>query len=155
MHPKQPFSRSGDELSGAAEFLYEGLSHKIVDIINPQQHSPAWDEDQKYTKPISPVQNIWRGKLPSKTHIGLIVIWIVVLWWGEKGAFSASISSCRWNIWEQWVRPLSGLRRYTSGGPANDIDSQVKQHHIMLFLLRIPSLLTLILILDALGLCQP
>ncbi|KAL9119466.1 MAG: hypothetical protein Q9187_003979 [Circinaria calcarea] len=99
---QQPFPRTGDESPGAVEFLYEGLSHKVLSIIRPQHSSSDWDEDQKYTKPASHAQSIWPGKLPSKTHIGLIIIWIVVLWWGERGAFSASISHCDWNTWEQW-----------------------------------------------------
>ena len=155
LHPKQPFPRSGDDLAGAAEFLYEGLSHKVVHTIRSQQRSSVWDEDQKYTKPISQAQNIWRRKLPSKTHIGLIIIWVVVLWWGERGAFSASVSNCSWSTWEQWVSLLSGLRRYISGGLANDTDSRVKQYHIISSWLRIHNLSTLTLILDALGRCRP
>ena len=111
-NPKQPCPRRGDESPGAVEFLYDGLSHKVLSIIRPQHSSSDWDEDQKYTKPTPHAQSIWLGRLPSKIHIGLIITWIVVLWWGERGAFSASISHCDWNTWEQWVGRLDGLRKH-------------------------------------------
>jgi hypothetical protein len=33
----------------------------------------------------------------------LIVLWWVVLYWGERGTFNSAIDSCSWNSWERWV----------------------------------------------------
>lgn len=33
----------------------------------------------------------------------LVVLWWVVLYWGEKGTFNGTIESCSWDKWENWV----------------------------------------------------
>ena len=33
----------------------------------------------------------------------LVVIWWVVVYWGERGAFNGAVGSCNWNAWEDWV----------------------------------------------------
>lgn len=33
----------------------------------------------------------------------LFTTWVLVLNWGEAGTFSQSITSCDWNLWEDWV----------------------------------------------------
>ncbi|KAF1840451.1 uncharacterized protein K460DRAFT_371643 [Cucurbitaria berberidis CBS 394.84] len=32
----------------------------------------------------------------------LVVIWWVVLYWGERGAFNGAVESCSWDKWENW-----------------------------------------------------
>jgi hypothetical protein len=39
----------------------------------------------------------------------LVVIWWVVLYWGEKGVFNSTIESCNWEAWEKWVRCSSRM----------------------------------------------
>ena len=39
----------------------------------------------------------------SKAKIGLVVIWVLMLWWGERITFGSSVSSCEWEKWEHWV----------------------------------------------------
>jgi len=40
----------------------------------------------------------------------LAVCWILLLLWGERWVFESSVSSCRWEEWERWVRaPLTIL----------------------------------------------
>jgi ethanolamine phosphate phosphodiesterase len=34
---------------------------------------------------------------------GFIVIWIILLLWGERWAFEGSIKACQWPNWERWV----------------------------------------------------
>jgi hypothetical protein len=41
----------------------------------------------------------------------LVLLWWVVLYWGERGIFNAAINSCSWDRWEDWVR-------YDFGKPA-------------------------------------
>lgn len=33
----------------------------------------------------------------------LVVVWWIVLYWGERSVFKSSIDSCRWENWENWV----------------------------------------------------
>jgi hypothetical protein len=37
----------------------------------------------------------------------LVLLWWVVLYWGERGTFNGSIDSCSWDKWEDWVRESS------------------------------------------------
>ena len=32
-----------------------------------------------------------------------IVVWIIVLLWGERWVFEKSITACQWASWERWV----------------------------------------------------
>ena len=34
----------------------------------------------------------------------LVVVWWVVVYWGERGAFNGAVGSCNWDAWENWVR---------------------------------------------------
>jgi hypothetical protein len=33
----------------------------------------------------------------------LVLLWWVVLYWGETGTFHSAVESCRWERWEKWV----------------------------------------------------
>lgn len=33
----------------------------------------------------------------------LVVIWWVVVYWGERGAFDSAVGGCNWDAWEDWV----------------------------------------------------
>ena len=35
---------------------------------------------------------------------GLVLLWWVVLYWGERGIFNSAVESCHWDKWEDWVR---------------------------------------------------
>ena len=35
--------------------------------------------------------------------VGIVLLWILVLWWGEEHVFNRSISTCEWDKWETWV----------------------------------------------------
>lgn len=34
----------------------------------------------------------------------LVLLWWVVLYWGERGVFNSAVESCNWDNWENWVR---------------------------------------------------
>jgi hypothetical protein len=46
----------------------------------------------------------------------LVLLWWVVLYWGERGTFNAAIESCNWDKWEDWVshthmeRPMRSVK---------------------------------------------
>jgi len=33
----------------------------------------------------------------------LVLLWWVVLYWGERGIFNGAVDSCSWDRWETWV----------------------------------------------------
>ena len=33
----------------------------------------------------------------------LIIIWMLVLWWGEEAIFRRKVEDCAWDRWESWV----------------------------------------------------
>jgi hypothetical protein len=33
----------------------------------------------------------------------LVLLWWVVLYWGERGVFNGAVESCHWDKWENWV----------------------------------------------------
>ena len=35
--------------------------------------------------------------------LGLVLLWMVVLWWGEVASFRHAIADCAWDLWESWV----------------------------------------------------
>ncbi len=34
---------------------------------------------------------------------GFVLLWIALLWWGERLVFKQSIHRCDWSTWERWV----------------------------------------------------
>jgi len=43
----------------------------------------------------------WR-RLSSFPHL-LVIVWAVVLLWGERWIFHTKVESCHWSNWEKWV----------------------------------------------------
>lgn len=33
----------------------------------------------------------------------LVVLWLWMLWWGERRVFEDSLEGCAWGEWETWV----------------------------------------------------
>lgn len=45
----------------------------------------------------------WRGLC---TLVKLcVVVWCIVVYWGERSAIHNSVDDCRWEKWENWVCP--------------------------------------------------
>lgn len=44
----------------------------------------------------------WRPRNLLGTPLALIIIWWVVLWWGEEVVFRHSVEGCAWSKWESW-----------------------------------------------------
>lgn len=47
------------------------------------------------------VTNIFPRSLLRITS-GLIIIWLIAVWWGERGVFNSAIRQCAWESWERW-----------------------------------------------------
>ncbi|KAL9128042.1 MAG: hypothetical protein Q9217_003206 [Psora testacea] len=35
-------------------------------------------------------------------RLGLVLLWVLVLWWGEEVVFASRVGDCRWERWEDW-----------------------------------------------------
>ena len=46
---------------------------------------------------------LWRPSDLLGVPLVLILVWGVVLWWGEEVVFRRSVEDCAWSNWESWV----------------------------------------------------
>jgi hypothetical protein len=44
----------------------------------------------------------WVGQLLTVV-LALQLLWVYVLYWGERSVYSSAIEACDWRYWEQWV----------------------------------------------------
>ncbi|MCJ1391711.1 hypothetical protein MMC18_004576 [Xylographa bjoerkii] len=103
-YDNQQYSRkSHDESTGSAQFLYDGLSRAAQRLISqPQAVFDGRPHGSSVYMPNLSFQQLRDFLRPSKTKIGLVLIWILILWWGERRVFQSSIQSCAWDSWEAW-----------------------------------------------------
>jgi hypothetical protein len=47
-------------------------------------------------------QNMTYRRVVSFPHM-LVLVWVVIMLWGERWAFHSKVESCRWEKWEKWV----------------------------------------------------
>lgn len=47
-------------------------------------------------------RNLAVRRLLSFPHL-LVVVWVIVILWGERWLFASKVSSCDWDHWEKWV----------------------------------------------------
>lgn len=48
-------------------------------------------------------RNMSTHRLVSIPHV-LVLIWVLVMLWGERWVFHTTVERCRWGNWEKWVR---------------------------------------------------
>jgi hypothetical protein len=48
-------------------------------------------------------QGNWTWRELVTTVKVLVLVWFVVLYWGERMVFKDSVDACRWEGWENWV----------------------------------------------------
>jgi hypothetical protein len=46
---------------------------------------------------------------PPVLEVLVILLWVHILNWGERSAFSSHVSQCGWGAWESWVRSIRRL----------------------------------------------
>lgn len=89
--PPQPRARPYE-----GRFALRGL----IQSLKHWDESPAVKYLQKRTIRIASPR-----RLLSVSN-ALILLWICLLWWGERLVFRNSLTACQWNQWEQWVSLL-------------------------------------------------
>lgn len=61
-----------------------------------------WSEVRRRTWGILRTIRSWQPKNLLYVPLALIVIWWMVLWWGEEVVFRRSVEDCTWSNWESW-----------------------------------------------------
>ncbi len=46
--------------------------------------------------------NLSSRRLLSLPHV-LVLLWVVILLWGERWVFDSKVAQCDWDRWEDWV----------------------------------------------------
>lgn len=81
--------------------------------------------------------NLAARRLLSFPHM-LVVLWMLVMLWGERWTFKSQVQNCDWDHWEDWVSLQTSLVKgalysavdstYHVGERINSLVSQKKQH---------------------------
>ncbi|KAF6229869.1 hypothetical protein HO133_004206 [Letharia lupina] len=61
-----------------------------------------WNEIWRRSLGIVGMLRSWRPRDLLGIPLALIIIWWVVLWWGEEVVFRHSVENCVWSNWESW-----------------------------------------------------
>ena len=61
------------------------------------------DQIWRQSEGIARMLRSWRPMDLLFIPLALIIVWWVVLWWGEETVFRRSVESCAWKSWESWV----------------------------------------------------
>ncbi|KAI4118051.1 MAG: hypothetical protein LQ345_001816 [Seirophora villosa] len=56
---------------------------------------------------IRPDRERWQWRSRLLLPAALVVIWMIVLWWGEVHVFRNSVDRCHWRTWERWPENAS------------------------------------------------
>ena len=98
--------KTSEHVPNLTHFLYDGLLLAAQDLLqksNLQLHSAIGSQGSTLFADFNILP--WLRSF-SRTKIFLSIVWIFVLWWGEKRVFYRHISVCHWENWEAWVGPL-------------------------------------------------
>src|ERR1700755_3254614 len=89
----------------AARYLYEGLPSDVRTAFSQPSSLPRLPVEKWDVRMKSFVSSCWQHcpRRISYTKIVLVLLWVLVLRWGEKTAFSTSVKNCSWGSWEDWV----------------------------------------------------
>ncbi|MCJ1478919.1 hypothetical protein MMC13_007603 [Lambiella insularis] len=101
---RQQYSqKSWDKLAGSAQFLFAGLLRRSRSLVSrPRTLLDGGNSRRANSVPNAILHNVWHSGWISPTKLGLILLWVLLLWWGERQVFRNSISSCQWESWEAW-----------------------------------------------------
>lgn len=79
--------------------LLDAIPSHAFDSALPH-HSRSYQRHDRHGNTRGP----WGLTNIAKAPVALIVLWVIILWWGERSVFRDSIAACDWDKWERWVR---------------------------------------------------
>jgi hypothetical protein len=93
-------------LSRLISALPSGLAAEIQKLFDLQSYSPtSTSHTMRIPRSLRRWERNWRfspKSILSLPHL-FIVVWVVLLLWGERWVFNSSVEECRWEDWERWV----------------------------------------------------
>lgn len=126
--PRNGFREPFAKCPSATDRIWRILSSCLRDLL-PQSSQPG-------TRP----RHMRCGlRTLLDARIGLILLWALVLWWGEVMVFRRRVGDCAWESWESWVGTLAGKQRGQLSIYTDSVNSLLTQVPIMPFSSRIPS----------------
>jgi len=120
IHQASNKKRLSDELPDFAS--------QYIPTVRPDTHwrpasrtEPQWtvyrDQLWRYLRAIGLRASTLKLRDILDVRFGLILVWVIVLWWGEEHLFQAKVEGCAWDRWESWVCD------YETGIPCSQISS--------------------------------
>jgi hypothetical protein len=85
-----------------------GLAPHVQRIWDRHSYSAVSTHSSRIPR-LSNAQRWNSRRLVSLPHI-FVVIWALVLLWGERWVFESAVQACRWENWERWVSRGFGWR---------------------------------------------
>ncbi len=103
-HASQPFGSELEQPRGLAQRFLERLPPKVGHYVPYLQtrfsrgyaHGASNSRSHSSREP-------WKLRSLLDVRLGLILSWILLLWWGEEAVFRGSVDDCAWDRWESWV----------------------------------------------------
>lgn len=74
----------------------------LLEFLRTSGKEAAWDALRLATHQLR--RNLRPRRLFSFPH-ALVLVWVLVLLWGEHWVFHTTVERCGWDNWEKWVRP--------------------------------------------------
>ncbi|KAI1103441.1 hypothetical protein F4804DRAFT_230814 [Jackrogersella minutella] len=94
--------RNSGEFQSICDDIYAGaktMTGRLWGYTNGRGRHAAWGLVIKAGQQVR--RNLTRRRLLSFPHI-LVVLWVLVMLWGERWIFASRVRSCDWDHWEDW-----------------------------------------------------
>lgn len=75
--------------------------HAFLQYLSTRGKKVAWEALVRSTYQFQ--RNLSASRIFSFPH-ALVVVWVLVLLWGEHWVFHTTVERCDWDSWEKWVR---------------------------------------------------
>lgn len=103
-HASQPFGSKLEQIRGLGQRSLEGL----LPIVGHRIPYLRARSGRGYTHGASnsrshPSREPWKLRSLLDVRLALVVLWILLLWWGEEAVFRRGVKGCAWDRWESWV----------------------------------------------------
>ena len=109
-HGSQPSLSHSHKSESLGDQIFEGLPPAFGKYVPNQQarSSGAFPQGAKNGRSHS-ARKAWDLRSFLDVRLGLVILWMFLLWWGEEAAFTGSVKACAWPNWESWVGPAESL----------------------------------------------
>lgn len=81
--------------------------HSFLQFLSTRGKQAAWEAVLQSTHQLQ--RNLSAQRIFSFPH-ALVLVWVLVLLWGEHWVFHTTVERCDWDNWEKWVSPHLPVR---------------------------------------------